>query len=123
MAILKVDGKIVTVGGKPITTPPPVAEEATLTINVDGYEGVLLASLAYVDVNGEINGLTTASRQMTFPVTIKLLKGSCAYFSPSNWSGLPGMKNIVGCSSTPGSHLWMIYVYDDQASVTIYDAD
>ena len=120
MPILSIDGKIVTVDGKPITTPQPVPEEATLTINVDGYSSEQYGGIAYVDVDGNVQGtMSNATDKRQFPYTIKLLKGSCVFLGASSWGGMPALKNKIGCDSTPGSMTFLIYVSDTQSSVTV----
>lgn len=92
---------------------------ATLTINSTDYTGTQYLFAAYLGTDGQIHRIETSTAQ-SLPITINTVLNSGVLLTPSNWGGLVGWGNNVGCLWT--SQMKNLYVVPTSptASITAY---
>lgn len=95
------------------------AEEATLTVNLMGFESQQYAGFYYIAPSGEFVAQDPMSTQMTFPTTITTVKGGIVCFLTSGWMGSVGAYNVVGATVSKFYNNLVMCVNESQASFDI----
>lgn len=95
---------------------------ATLTINSKDYTGNKYLFAAYFGVDGQIHRIETSTAQ-SLPITINTVLNSGVLLIPSNWGGLVGWGNNVGCLWTSQMDSLYVVPTSPTASITAYNND
>ena len=98
---------------------------ATLTITSSDYTGERHGSFIFPTLEGHIGNMDykLSNKKFTFPVTINTVIGGLVLISPSNFSGIPSVRNVTGSDFSRDYGQFIILVTSPQASIDIYDSD
>ena len=96
---------------------------ATLTITSSDYTGNRFARFIFPTLEGHIGSYDHLSKPFTFPVTINTVIGGLVIITLSNFSGIPGVRNVTGSDFSRNQGQFIILVTSPQASIDIYDSD
>ena len=96
---------------------------ATLTITSSDYTGNRYGSFIFPTLEGHIERYDFTREPFTFPVTINTVIGGLVVITLSNFSGIPGVRNVTGIDFSRNQGQFIILVTSPQASIDIYDSD
>ena len=97
------------------------AEPATLTITSQSYTGDKYGTFVFVNSEGHFEHLNHTMSPFTFPITIETVLRGFVSFIPSGFSGIPAIRNHIGCETSRFTNVFYILVTNPQASVEIYN--
>jgi len=97
-------------------------QPVTLTINSTDYTGTKYVDIIYFGTDGAVHHIM-ANKPISLPIVIDTVLNSGVDFLPSGWSGIPSVRNSVGCSLVNSLGRFYIVPTSAIASVEVYDSD